>query len=341
MYGVVVFSAGRGSRRFRRAAEMVRQAEEAGFDAVWTSELYSRSATIPMANFALASQRVKIGSNIAYGVGRTPLMWAAEARDLDELSDGRLILGLGNGTPGMMENWHGLTGEAPALRMEEFIDVFRQLWRLDQGPVHHEGRFYTVHLETTSDTPPPIQDHLPLWIAGINPRMISAAGKKADGLIGHPMFTGPYVRDLVRPRIGAGAESAGRDPGEVAVTGILMCAVGDDQADLRRKMAYAIGQYAASKVYDRLFAMHDWTDAQLRIREAARARDTDALIAAVPDEAIDAIAVVCRPGELAARVAEHATDYDHLALVTMPWGVSPDETEAATVGIIEEMAGTL
>ncbi|QBX55943.1 LLM class flavin-dependent oxidoreductase [Nocardioides seonyuensis] len=337
MYGMVVFSGGHGRDRFDRAGEVVRRAEEAGFDAVWTGELYNRSATIPMANMALSSSRVRIGSNIAYGVGRSPLIWAAEARDLDELSEGRLTLGLGNGTAGMMENWHGVSGEAPALRMEEFIDVFRKLWRLHEGPVHHEGRFYNVHLTTTADTLPPIQGHLPIWIAGIGPRMVLAAGKKADGLVGHPMFTGRYVQEVIRPQLQKGAVSAERDPDDLAVMGILMCGIGEDQEAERRRMAYSIAQYAASKVYDGLFEMHGWGAAQLQIREAARQRDTDAMIAAVPDEAIDAIGVVCKPAELRERVAEHAKDYDHLALVTMPWGLNGDEAEVATLQIIEHM----
>ena len=102
-YGVTTFAAGFGPERFERTAALARRAEDAGFDAVWVSELYNRSATIPMATIAQATTRVAIGTNIAYGVGRTPLMWAAEARDLDELSGGRIILGLGNGTATMME----------------------------------------------------------------------------------------------------------------------------------------------------------------------------------------------------------------------------------------------
>jgi probable F420-dependent oxidoreductase len=341
MYGINIWGGGTGRERFERACAMVARAEDAGFDSVWTGELYNRSATVALATYALASRRVRIGSNIAYGVGRTPMIWAAEARDLDILSDGRLTLGLGNGTPGMMENWHGVSGEAPAVRMEELIDVLRQLWRLHEAPVHHEGRFYKVHLTTTSDTPAPIQEHLPIWVAGIGPRMVLAAGKKADGLVGHPMFTGRYVNEVVRPQLARGAELEGRDPSEVSVMGILMCSVTDDEEEGRRQLAYAVAQYAASKVYDALFELHGWGADQLRIREAAQRRDVDAMVAAVPDAAIDAIGVVCRPGELADRVAAHAKDYDHLALTGMPWGVTLEQAEEDTYRIIDDMAPAL
>jgi alkanesulfonate monooxygenase SsuD/methylene tetrahydromethanopterin reductase-like flavin-dependent oxidoreductase (luciferase family) len=284
---------------------------------------------------------VEIGTNIAYGVGRSPLMWAAEAKDLDELSAGRVILGLGNGTATMMEHWHGVSGEAPAVRMEELVTVLRKLWRLDLGPVHHEGRFYKVDLRPTADTPPPYRERLPIYTAGVNPRMVEAAGRVADGLVGHPMFTQRYVDDVVRPALAKGAARTGRDASEIALAGVLICSVDDDVETARRRLAFAAGQYAASRVYDRLFALHGWTEAQQRIREAARARDAGAVIAAVPDDALDLLGVACRPADLAAEVQRHAAGYDHLALVPPPWGLTPEENEHATDVLIEEMAGAL
>jgi probable F420-dependent oxidoreductase len=341
LIGMTTFGAGYGPERFTRGQALAARAEDAGFDSVWVGELYNRSATIPMATIATATERCQIGTNIAYGVGRTPLMWAAEARDLDELSAGRIILGLGNGTKTMMESWHGVDGDAPAVRMEELVTVLRQLWRLHEGPVEHEGRFYTVRLRPTADTLPPYRERLPIYTAGVNPRMIEAAGRVADGLVGHPMFTARYVDEVARPALAKGAARTGRDPSDIALAGVLICSVDDDVELARRRLAFAAGQYAASRVYDRLFELHGWSAQQERIREAARAGDIEALIAAVPDDAVDEIGVACRPGELAAQVARHAASYDHLSLAPTPWGLSPEETETATVELIDGMRETL
>lgn len=338
-YGVVTFSAGFGPERFERANALARRAEDAGFDSVWVSELYNRSATVPMATISQATSRVEIGTNIAYGVGRSPLMWAAEARDLDELSSGRILLGLGNGTATMMENWHGVSGESPAVRMEELVTVLRKLWRLDQGPVQHEGRFYKVNLRPTADTPPPFREHLPIYTAGVNPRMVESAGRVADGLVGHPMFTHKYVDEVVRPALARGAEKRDRDV--PLLVGVLICSVDTDVDAARRRLAYAVGQYAASRVYDTLFALHGWTDAQERIRDAARARDAEAVIAAVPDEALEVLGVACAPADLVGEVARHTAGYDHIALVPPPWGLTPEENEVATEVLIDEMADAL
>ncbi|HEY8638453.1 MAG TPA: LLM class flavin-dependent oxidoreductase, partial [Solirubrobacteraceae bacterium] len=116
-------------------AQAARLAEAAGFESVWATEFYDRSATIALAAMAQATERIELGSAIAYAFGRTPLVLAAEARDLDELSGGRLTLGLGTGTRRMQQEWHGLDGNHPAPRMEELVPLLRRLWRLHDGPL--------------------------------------------------------------------------------------------------------------------------------------------------------------------------------------------------------------
>lgn len=337
-YGLTIFSGGRGAARFRRAAALARRAEDAGFGAVWTGELYSRSATIPMAALGAATERVAVGSNIAYGAGRSPLIWAAEARDLDELTEGRLVLGLGNGTPGMMENWLGVSGEAPAVRMEELVTVLRALWRLHEGPVHHEGRFYRVHLAPTAGTPAPYREHLPIWTAGVGPRMVRAAGRVADGLVVHPMMTPEYLDEVIRPELARGADEGGRSLDGFVIKGMRMCAVDDEEESVRRRIAFAIAQYAASRVYDQLFALHGWDAHQQRIRAAAKDGDPQRMAAEVPDAAIDAIGIAARPADLPDRLPEHAASFDHLDLCAPPWGLEPDDLEAATERILTAAA---
>ncbi|GLZ48138.1 luciferase-like protein [Actinomycetospora sp. NBRC 106375] len=339
--GLTIFAGGRGRERFRRAGDLARRAEAAGLGAVWTGELYSRSATIPMAALGLATERVTVGSNIAYGVGRAPMVWAVEARDLDELTEGRLVLGLGNGTSGMMENWLSTDGASPAVRMEELVTVLRALWRLHEGPVHHDGRFYRVHLAPPATVAPPFREHLPIWTAGVGPAMVRVAGRVADGLVGHPMMTPAYVEEVLRPELARGAEQAGRSLDGFVVKGMRMCAVDDDVEAARWRIAVAIAQYAASRVYDRLFAIHGWEAAQQRIRAAAKDGDPQAMAAAVPDEAIDTIAVACRPAELPALVARHAAPFDHLDLCAPPWGLDDDQLEDATGRIVDALTPAL
>src|SRR3954462_9672911 len=181
--------------------ETARLCEAAGFAGVWGTEFYDRSATVSLAAMAQATERITIGSAIAYAFGRTPVVLAAEARDLDEISARRLILGLGTGTRRMQQDWHGLDGEHPASRMEELIPLLRRLWRLHEGPIDHEGRFYRLKVQPTAPPREPYRLDTPIFMAGVNARMVEAAGAVADGLIGHPLFTPEYVSEVVRPAL--------------------------------------------------------------------------------------------------------------------------------------------
>src|ERR1700733_5110189 len=149
--------------------EITRQAEAAGFDAAWSGEFLHRSAIVSVAAMAAVTSRIGVGTAIAYAVGRSPLVLANDARFLDEMSDGRLTLGLGTGTHRMMTGWHGVTDpDGPASRMEELVPLLRRLWRLHEGPVKHEGRFYSVDITPTAEIEPPVRDRIPLYTAGVN-----------------------------------------------------------------------------------------------------------------------------------------------------------------------------
>src|ERR1700749_170297 len=223
--GVCVLAGG-----MAETAEVAATADAAGFDAAWTSEFNDRSAIVALAAMAYNTTRCRIGSGIAYGVGRSPLILANDARGLDELSGGRLVLGLGTGTKGMQIGWHGVKDpEAPALRLEEIVPLLRRNWRQHEGAVRHEGRFYSMTLPAAAEVLPPLREQIPIYTAGVNRRMIETAGRVSDGLVCHPTFSSRYVREVVRPAIDAGADRTGRAPDAVEIVGMLLCLVHDDE----------------------------------------------------------------------------------------------------------------
>ena len=183
---------------------------------------------------AQATSTIELGSAIAYAFGRTPLVLAAEARDLDELSGGRLTLGLGTGTRRMQQDWHGLDGEHPASRMEELVPLLRQLWRLHEGPDRARRPLLPAArpADRAAARAAARRTSRSTWRAS-TPRMVEAAGAVADGLVGHPLFTPEYVREVVRPALARGAERAGREAPPIA--GYLTCSVGEDRDAARQR----------------------------------------------------------------------------------------------------------
>ena len=294
--------------------DSARAAEAAGFASAWGTEFYDRSATISLAAMAHATERIGIGSAIAYAFGRTPVVLAVEARDLDELSGGRLVLGLGTGTRRMQQDWHGLDGEHPASRMEELVPLIRRLWRLHEGPVDHEGRFYRLHVHPTANVGPPLRTDVPIYMAGVNPRMIEAAGRVGDGLVGHPLFTPEYVREVARPALAKGAERAGRDT-SVPIAGYLTCSVSADREAARNAARAVVAFNSTVKTYRVVHRLHGFEEHAERIRDRWMAGDFAAAIGEVPDEMLDTIALAGTPDEVRERFAERWDGvYEHTLL---------------------------
>ncbi|WP_218616224.1 LLM class flavin-dependent oxidoreductase [Pseudonocardia abyssalis] len=298
------------------------RAQERGFESVWTTEFYDRSATVSLAAMALRTSTITVASGIAYAVGRSPLVLAAEARDLAELSDGRLVLGLGTGTRTMQRDWHGVDGASPAPRVEELVPLLRRIWAMDASGVQHEGRFYRMALHPTAEMTP--RDPIPVYLAGFNARMVQAAGAVADGLVGHPIFTRRYVDDVVRPALAAGAARSGRTD-DVPIAGYVITSVSDDGDRARRDAAAQIAFYTVVRTYAPLVELEGFTSEVAAIRDAWKARDHDAMIAAVSPAMLDRMAVAGTPDEVRDRMPAFHGLYDRLLCYIPSYGLSASE----------------
>lgn len=320
-------------------AQVAAAADRGGLDTVWTSEFYTQSAVVSLAAMANATERIRLGSSIMYGIGRSPLVLATDARDLDQLSGGRLLLGLGNGTRTMIRNWHGQDPDAPALRMEELVPLLRRIWHLHEGPVKHDGRFYHLDLVPTGPVPPPLREHIPVIIAGVRPRMIQAAGRVADGLAGHPLLTVKYAQEVVRPALQAGAQKAERDASELFLTSMVIAALHPDIEQARREAAAQIAFYASVKTYDVCMEVSGFRKEGEAIREAFGRRDLPAMFAAVTDEMIDTIAVTgSTPEEIREGLRRYDGVLDHAMLYSPSIISSPERVAENALALIDAVA---
>jgi probable F420-dependent oxidoreductase len=334
-----VRDSGRGLSVFATSIEAMSSAaaaaDKAGFDSVWTAELYNRSATVTLAALAQRTASCAIGSGIMYGVGRSPVMLAAEARDLDELSGGRLILGLGNGTRRMISDWHGLDGDAPATRIEELVPLIRSLWRLNEGPVNHEGRFYRCKIRALDQlTEPPVRE-IPIFTAGVNPRMMESAGRVADGLLGHTLFNPRYIEDVALPAIERGARFAGRDQSDIVFAANVTASVSDDEEEARRDAAAMVAFYGSVKTYGKIFEVSGFGPQAEQIREAFGRGDVEAMIGSVSDEMVDEFCVAGTPDEVARKLRRYESLAQHVILFPPSFNVTPERVAENLKMLIE------
>jgi probable F420-dependent oxidoreductase len=323
----------------KQTQEVTRRAEEAGFDSAWSGEFLHRSAIVSVAAMAAATRRIGVGTAIAYAVGRSPLVLANDARFLDEMSDGRLTLGLGTGTRRMMTAWHGVTDpDGPASRLEELVPLLRRLWRLHEGPVRHEGRFYSVDITPTAEISPPLRTGIPVYTAGVNPRMIEAAGRVADGLICHPTVTDRYLEEVTLPAIERGTAKVGRATRDVKLTGTIICAIADDAAAARQEAAAQIAFYVAPKAYGPVMEVSGFGAEAAAIRAAFRAGDHQAMTEAVSPAMLDQMAVAGTQDEVRDALPGLEKRYDHAALYSPSFTLRPERVAENTQAIIDTFA---
>jgi probable F420-dependent oxidoreductase len=335
-------SATRGATILRGEIETIAataaNAEAAGFEAVWTPEFYTRSAIVTLSQIAARTNSCRVGTSIAYATGRSPLVLATDARSLDEVSCGRLVLGLGTGTRRMMEDWQGVDPAAPAVRMEELVPLLRRLWRLHEGPVEHEGRFYRCRITPTAETTPGVRDEIPVYTAGVNPRMIEVAGRVSNGLLGHPLFSRPYVDDVVRPAIERGQQRGERSDHSVELVGVMICAIADDPEQARREAAAQLAFYAAPKTYGPLLDASGFGHAGEAVRSAFAERDFTTMAAVVPGPMVDAMAAAGTAADVRARLREAAEVFDHIVVYPPSFGLSEARCDELAAALVRELA---
>ena len=285
------------------------------------------------------TDRIGIGSSIMYGIGRTPLVLANEIRDLDELAEGRLTVGLGNGTKRMIHGWHGQAPDAPAVRMEELVPLVRRILRLHEGPVKHEGRFYELDLVPTGEVAAPRRTDVPIITAGVRPRMIETAGRVADGLAGHPLFTPKYIEEVARPAVEKGAERAERSLESFQMISMVIAALHDDIDQARREAAAQIAFYSSVSSYAGVLDVAGFTHEGEQIRAAFADRDIPRMISAVTDDMIDAIAIC---GSTAEQIRDGLTRFDgcldHVMLYSPSLHITEDRVHQNLTDLIDACA---
>ncbi|MEA2573887.1 MAG: hypothetical protein QOH93_1185 [Chloroflexia bacterium] len=278
-----------------RAGEIAAQAEQLGFDAVWTLET-KHDPFLPLALAASATSRLKLGTSIALAFPRSPTSMAYTAWDMAALSRGRFILGLGTQVKAHIERRFAAQWGPPAEKLADYIGAMRavwQSWRTGER-LRYEGPFYTLKLMTPFFSPDPLPyPDPPIFIAGVNRGLCRLAGQVCQGFHAHPLHTPRYLREAVLPWIEEGLVEAGRTRGDIQVSAPVFAILGRgaERDAARREVRRQISFYAATPSYRTLLEGHGWNGIGEQLtRLAARGRWDD-MGALVTDEMLAEIAV--------------------------------------------------
>src|SRR3954452_6352818 len=291
-YAASVDEAGQGALR----------AERLGYDGWWALET-KHDPFLGAAVAAERTERVQLGTQIAVAFARNPMTVAVQANDVQALSGGRFMLGLGSQIKPHITKRYLMEWSRPAARMREFVLAVRAIWdawatgeRLD-----FRGDFYTHTLMTPFFDPGPSpHGRPPIIMAAVGPLMTEAAGEVADGMFCHGFSTERYVREATLPALRRGAEKAGRDLSDFEISAPGMLVAADTEAELEAGIATVrqqIGFYGSTPAYRPVLELHGWGELQEELNTLTKRGAWDETAGLVSDEMVHTFAIVGTPEE--------------------------------------------
>lgn len=297
---------------------LAQEGERSGLTGVYVVEAW-RSAFVPLAAIAAATERVQVGSYVLNAYGRSPWIAGMSALDLDDLSGGRAVIGVGSGNVFTNRMYQNLETERPLRKLAEYIEVLRRIVRARPGePVQHDGEIHGIHGWVTQMTP--VRESVPIYLAAIFPKMRRVVGRVADGIAMGAMLSTDFITERVLPDVHAGAEEAGRSPDELGAMIALFASVDEDH-----DVAYAAARAAIVNLftpkphrhYEQALTEQGYGTPLQTILSCLEHDDRAGAEAAVPEEMIETLTISGTPEECMERIASYQRLADEVLLVNV------------------------
>lgn len=308
------------------AAERARELEEAGLDGVFTFE-GPHDVFVPL---ALAAQATSLHTmtNVAIAFPRNPIHLAHAARDLQTLSDGQFVLGLGTQIRPQIERRFGASFDEPVARMREQVEAIRAIfacWQ-DGTRLDFRGRFFTHTLMTPMFSPGPSEwGPPPIYVGALGPRMTEMVAEVADGLLVMPFTSRRFFEEHTLPHMQAGLDRAGRSADDLALVAELIICTGRTEEEMAAAQAgtkFLLSFYGSTPSYRPVLDIEGYGDLQPELRAMTRAGQWEEMPALVDDDLLGRIAIRGTPDEVADQIADRYADHADRIGFYLPYGVA-------------------
>lgn len=290
-----------------QAKDAARALETAGYDGAYTFD-GPNDPFFPLAFAAEHTERLQLITAIAVAFARNPMLVAQQANELQLMSKGRFLLGLGSQIRPHIEKRFSMPWSAPAARMREFVLAVRAIWSNWQkgDALNFRGEFYTHTLMPPLLTPGPNPYGTPpILLAGVGPTMIEVAGEVADGFLIHPFHTAAYLDELALPALQRGMAKDGRSREDLEVSSQLLVATGRHQEELDqsiRQMRTQVAFYASTPAYRPVLESIGREALQAELSALTKEGRWDEMGERIDDDLLNAVAIVGTPAEAAAAI---------------------------------------
>jgi len=280
--------------------DLARAAEANGFGCCWAGEANNKDPSIMLAAIAAVTSRIQIGSAIYHILGRTPATLALQAVGLEELSQGRFLLGIGCSNP-TIAKWHGLPFDHPLGRMAEYIEITERAMRGEK--VNFDGKYYACNNFRMPFKPS--ERKIPVYLAAFGPQMSRLAGKITDGVMVN-MANPTEVRRIIAD-VRQGAQEAGKDPSSLEFIVKVRCSLAADRAAARDALSRVLTFYSLADFYKELLGRMGFADEVDAMRAAWKSSGFHAARALISDRMFDSVPMI--PGTSVEEIRDRLQPY--------------------------------
>lgn len=294
---------------------------EAGASGVFTFE-GPREVFTPLV-LASTVKGLDLMTNVAIALPRNPIQLAHQANDLQEISEGRFILGLGTQIRAQIEKRYGAEFDHPVARIKEMVGALRAIFATwnDGERLDFRGEYFRHTLMTPTFNPGPNPfGPPPIYLGALGPRMTRATAEVADGLLVMPFGSKKYLHELTMPAVREGLAAAGRGVDDLAVVPEIIVSVGEDHSSTRMLLAF----YGSTPAYRPVLDAHGWGDLQPELNAMSKQGRWQEMSTLIDDEVLHTIAACGNPGEVAAHIRDRVDGISDRICLYQPGPIAVD-----------------
>lgn len=319
--------------------QMGKQIDSTGFSGAFVLQIYGPPFA-PLVPIALGSDTLKVASGVAIAATRSPFETAYAALEMDRLTDGRFILGLGSSIPMCTEDMFGVPKLKLMSHLRDTVGAVRHIIEgSHKGLTPYHGEYFKADFKEKIPTAPPVREKIPIWIAALRPNMTRLALEIGDGLMGHALWTASWMRDHMAPLITNTLAEFGRKRSDIEINCWPWVAINDDKQQAINDARATVAAYAGIDVYEYIFEAHGFLKEARICQEASkRQSDVKSVMDQVPDEMVEAFVCCGDVDEVLKKIEPFWDVADSLCLMTPYRELSPEQLQFYAQGVYQLVA---
>ncbi len=315
--------------------QQAQQLEAMGVEGLFAPQVYG-PPFLPLAAAATVTNRVKLASGIALGFVRSPFETAMTAIDLDRISGGRFVLGLGASVRAWSEGIFGMPYGKPVEHLREVVDIVRAvIAKAHTGELReYKGKYHHLDLRDYQPMGEPLRTDIPIWIATLRGPLIRMGAEVADGVMGHPIWSVKWATEQLPGELERGLSKGGRTRDQVHVNIWQWVAINPDPKEAVQDAKTTVAFYAGAEQYEEYFAAHGFREEARRAQQGIQRGDYRSVSEVVPDEMARTFVACGTKDEVRAKLEPLWQVADSVCYVPPGYGLDPAKflTYAAAIG---------